>query len=613
MLRKNLIPPVLLALVISSGLQAMQLGVNGWFLNDWVATMAFKDLINESRIFWCLEQGDDRDYPHTNGIPLWDWKTGEYAVPCDKDNYPLEIPANGIRAVAKLMMTDWDKEIVGATRPTGTYTLMVEGTGEIRIRCGREGTDWVFTPQGGESIFEFDIDDPVFQYLNLRITRSEKGDHIRNIRVIMPDPSGGTSFVDNYESDPWHPAFLEELRPFAFFRFMDWGHTNENAIVNWEDRTTMTQETQDWHYGMAYEYMIDLCNRMNIDLWVCVPAKSNEDFWRNLAQLIHDRLEPQRRVYVEWGNEPWNWQFISYRYAVQRGTELGLGESWQAAGRFVVYNSVRIFKVFYEEFGEESDRLTTMVCGQHVNSGIMTLLIDAYQNPAINPENIKIDLLGGAPYLGGRNLEDLRNSIAQNEKWTNGWDYQAIEAGMSCVAYEGGQGMDYGADRYNYQEGMYDVYMDYLNMLAKHYDAFAHYAFIGQCYDGGCWGVKKYTGMPTSDSPKYRALYDWAEQNGQLKDKVPDAHSSVEVRTEGVRSGPVGKAVLGRNGTLYTVSIPAPQKGKLLQLTTPRGRTVLHRRLGAAGAVSFDTRELSPGMYVLTVGNLRRQFTVQPR
>jgi hypothetical protein len=38
-------------------------------------------------------------------------------------------------------------------------------------------------------------------------------------------------------SDPWNPAFIEEIRPYAALRFMDWSETNGSTERTWDDRT----------------------------------------------------------------------------------------------------------------------------------------------------------------------------------------------------------------------------------------------------------------------------------------------------------------------------------------------------------------------------------------
>ncbi len=57
---------------------------------------------------------------------------------------------------------------------------------------------------------------------------------------------------------------------------------------------------------MAWEDQIDLCNYLNIDMWINVPTLADDDCMKNLAALLKERLKPNLNVNVEIGNELWN-------------------------------------------------------------------------------------------------------------------------------------------------------------------------------------------------------------------------------------------------------------------------------------------------------------------
>jgi hypothetical protein len=87
-------------------------------------------------------------------------------------------------------------------------------------------------------------------------------------------------FIDGCKNvsgdNPWKPAFLDEIRIFMTFRFMDWGKTN-NAVeahggkTRWEDRVKKSDAVQR---PMADEWTIDLCNRTQRDMWLWYPVES---------------------------------------------------------------------------------------------------------------------------------------------------------------------------------------------------------------------------------------------------------------------------------------------------------------------------------------------------
>lgn len=63
--------------------------------------------------------------------------------------------------------------------------------------------------------------------------------------------------------------------------------------------------------GMSWEDQIDVCNYLNIDMWINIPVLVDDDYIKQLAALIKLRLKPNLNVNVEIGNELWN------RYGIQ--------------------------------------------------------------------------------------------------------------------------------------------------------------------------------------------------------------------------------------------------------------------------------------------------------
>jgi hypothetical protein len=72
-------------------------------------------------------------------------------------------------------------------------------------------------------------------------------------------------------ADPWNPQFLKEIAIYRSLRFMDWDETNNSARTLWAERNVKEAPKQN---PVAYEWMIDLCNRMHGDMWVTLPHKT---------------------------------------------------------------------------------------------------------------------------------------------------------------------------------------------------------------------------------------------------------------------------------------------------------------------------------------------------
>ena len=115
-------------------------------------------------------------------------------------------------------------------------------------------------------------------------------------------------YEKTYQQQPFMPEVLEDLKYYKVLRFMDWQRTNNSVNQRWADRRTPDNwYTQTGKKGVALEYACDVCNAVLTDCWVCVPHAADDDYVRDMARLIRDRLDGRLRVYVEYSNETWNW------------------------------------------------------------------------------------------------------------------------------------------------------------------------------------------------------------------------------------------------------------------------------------------------------------------
>ncbi|MBI3722200.1 MAG: hypothetical protein HY248_06560, partial [Fimbriimonas ginsengisoli] len=138
---------------------------------------------------------------------------------------------------------------------------------------------------------------------------------ITNVRLIRPGYAPGTTQVYTNE-------FLDSLAPFAAIRFMGFTDTNDSnptypAVTNWSARHVMTDATQQTYgdkHGFAWEYGILLANQTGKDMWINIPVAATGDYIRQLAALLHAKLNPALNIYIEDSNEVWNPLFAQYGY-----------------------------------------------------------------------------------------------------------------------------------------------------------------------------------------------------------------------------------------------------------------------------------------------------------
>jgi hypothetical protein len=309
--------------------------------------------------------------------------------------------------------------------------------------------------------------------------------------------------------NPWRPEFLNDLAPYHVLRFMDWNLTNDanNAQAKWEARKKKTEMQNE---PVAFEWQIDLCNRVKQDYWVTIPHQANDDYFMKLAQLIHDQLDPGLRVYVEWSNEVWNGMFPQRAYAQMQAKSLGLAGSDPAAS-YLVYQSVRAFEAFEAVFGKGSPRVVKVISGQAAYSGPCQAHIKALGDTKINPNHTQPSVYAIAPYLTADSVDALLNkAIPEAKLWAEDNYKCASGAGLPLISYEGGQD-SYGAGvsgctQLQHDARMHDVYTKFLDAMlaAKLTGPFMHYTHSGQC-----WGLKEKTSDTLDRSPKYKGVVDW--------------------------------------------------------------------------------------------------------
>jgi hypothetical protein len=357
--------------------------------------------------------------------------------------------------------------------------------------------------------------------------------------------------------DPWNPQFLKEIAVFKSFRFMDWDNTNGSLREKWSERPRKSAPKQN---PVAYEWMIDLCNRQHADLWVTLPhrtmthatgdrpcdyalrlcllVKTGVDMGEVDLQPMLDRLvgmKPEEliavggtktcqplaadlKLYVEYSNETWNGGFKQAHYCCDEGDALGLDKNhWTAGFRYHAWAAIRLFRAADLVFGAESPRVVKVLATHIANSWITGQHLQVLADPKLNPWKVKASAVAAAPYFGHKvdgaaadAVEQLRAAIGKCAEQSAKQRKLADDAGLTLIAYEGGQHVLKSAAAINRRPEMHDLYGEYLREMSKYYTHFSHYCHVGRAGDGGAWGAIEFTGQPIAEAHKYRALVEWA-------------------------------------------------------------------------------------------------------
>jgi hypothetical protein len=330
----------------------LAIGMNLSTLSYWTRELPFVDVAKTS-MPWVTQ--NDRTVPGGKNP----WNTDLLgSIPLDEDGYPLSLPVEVAGAEAPQITATLMCSAVEGRYPAGRYVCLYEGTGEL-----------VFSLDAKEAArspgrIELDVR-PSGSGILMKIPRSVRGDHVRNIRVIMPGHEA------TYAQRPFNPLFLRRLEPFGVIRFMDWQRTNNSVFVHWDQRTKPSTYTQTGPRGVAIEHMVDLCNTLGADPWFCMPHAADTDCVRRFARLVKGSLRPERTVYLEYSNEVWNTMFAQHAWVAKNGdASLPFARKYASSAR-------QAFAVWQEEFGADRGRIVRVASGQQARPAFMEDIVDA--------------------------------------------------------------------------------------------------------------------------------------------------------------------------------------------------------------------------------------------
>ncbi|MEK0424040.1 MAG: hypothetical protein RJB11_131 [Planctomycetota bacterium] len=599
----------------------MSIGMNVETVVDWSSAWTFTDAFKTSRP-WISHA-----YNTVTGVKEWE---GGGPVQIDSKGWPKSLSqwrnAQGQliqQHLGTLMFRD-----IGSAYPTGVYRAEWLGSGTVNWGFAATVLEQGKTA-GGKNYALLNVI-PNTDGIYMEIASMSSSEPIRDVHVWMPDALGknfsGQIWEPGSSFSPFHPQFLEKLSPFKTIRFMDWAETNLSDIQTWSDRKTYdyaTQQSGDFHNGIAIEYMIQLCNDLDADAWFNMPHAADDTFVRNFATLVRDTLEPGRKVYIEWSNELWNfgWGFeasdwVTGQLSLPQNAYLNW-DRWALVGR----EARRDFDIWTEVFAGQEQRLTRVVAGQEANSWIAEQI-------AMNMAG-HFDAISCAAYMyvsdNDRNTfnrsttaAQVIDSVKRNLPTALGWlrDHKNLADRLSAsmkrpirfVAYEGGPHLDSQGGVYEQaffeagnSPGMYDLYKQLIDGAnANGLGLFMHYSFTGGLYPSsvGSFGALQSMTQSTSTAPKYRALLDALRPAPVL----PTVAVST-IRGNASEAGPTaGVWVVSRTGS---TDVPLTVGYTLNGTASPTDYT------GIPAVLSFAVGESSKSITVLPVDDAIVEATEQ--
>ncbi|TWT83673.1 hypothetical protein CA13_51400 [Planctomycetes bacterium CA13] len=532
----------------------LPIGMNLAGIADYEPGFPFKNLMWGARA-WLTRNVD--------GQGAWNTEQNE-AMAIDANGYPVEVPFEGSDRTEQDVFT-----ILPNVCKPGRYVLVYEGEGQIDV-AGR--TKIVASAPGRiELEMAHAVGDGNLEII--RILRSQRGNHLRNIRIVAAEFE-----QSDLAAEPFLPEVVDYCKQFHALRFMDWLGTNDSINVHWANRKTLDFFTQTgtqgdaigfwgspmepwkkrYASGVAIELCVDLANAAKCDAWVCVPHMADDQYITEMAKLVRDRLDPSLKVYVEYSNEVWNWQFQQAHWNLhskrlgellekqniegwKQGTTPEFNDFDVAANQVgtnfperLGIATHRIHALWEKIFvGIDRNRLVRVAAGQAAWLDITArclrtvlslgkcdaMTVAGYFGPS--DEVYEKWAKAGPKLTSDQVIQDMQQIIKTDSvEMVNDIRDLCQDEGVDFLVYEGGQHIQpKGQEETSYMPalkeaqfsaGMHDCYLKQLKLHAdaqcRLYMAFSSIGRQGTRY--GSWGHLQRYDQPISEMPKMRALVE---------------------------------------------------------------------------------------------------------
>ena len=317
-------------------------------VNDWSVQQPFLDLMKTARP-WIGHLGDQ-----WGGMEEADLRA---AGVLDAEGWPLRLP-EGVSGISTLILTDLPEDAGGVA---GRYVLTYRGKGDLQV----EGLAQVVSAREGEVVFDYA---PGPGAVILTLAATDPADPLRGIVVVRADRAAALA-----AGEIFNPDWLARIEGVKGLRFMDWMATTDATLARAEDRPRVSDYS--WaRNGVPVEVMAALANRLRAEPWITLPHMAEDGLVRAYAAAMRDGLDPGLRVWVEYSNEVWNWQFDQAQWAD------GMARArWGEEGAWLQFYGVRaaeVMEIFAAEMGG-TGRMVRVVSTQTAWKGLEEAILTA--------------------------------------------------------------------------------------------------------------------------------------------------------------------------------------------------------------------------------------------
>ncbi|OGV64950.1 MAG: hypothetical protein A3K19_10490 [Lentisphaerae bacterium RIFOXYB12_FULL_65_16] len=308
--------------------------------------------------------------------------------------------------------------------------------------------------------------------------KDARGDGVGDLCLLRPLKAGADA-AHRPDEIVYRP-FKDAVAPFTCLRWLQ--IANQKCDGLWSSRTLPCRREftrggfwSDNSGGECWEYLIVLANECGKDLYVCLPMQADDAYIEPFARLArygsdgatpyeHEvddprwpPLNPNLRLYVEIGNEIWNWGFGSTKDCNERATreikdqtEDGKLIDYDGHGnyrRWHALRTVRASDVFRRAFGDAAmgARIRLLMEYQYNNAQETAWhsfsFLDAWFNNGdgehvVQPHPVRhwVWGAGGATYYGVGNADGRQDEVKIADA---GFDAGAVPAGTESAAPAG--------------------------------------------------------------------------------------------------------------------------------------------------------------------------------
>ncbi|KPA17863.1 hypothetical protein MHK_001928 [Candidatus Magnetomorum sp. HK-1] len=485
--------------------------------------------------------------------------------------------------------------------PSGTYVIYWEGSGEFNVWYDAGYNHFKSPGDGIENIngtyrafFTITDDSKTDLGIGIRITSVHENDYLRNFRIIMPGGLCGKSpdhldyfrgcqsqrggdghcyqnetchdfeqiywdrFTDpidemNNPKPVFHPVFLNKLQRYRALRCMNWMGGNSSENKEWDDRRKVSLYSfndMEAFDGTPYEYIVELCNILNADMWLTIPSKTTDDYNTKFASLVNDMLNTNLSVYIEYSNEVYTdfEPFLSdYNHLLYLSSlpEFNIPQDdtiLDKIAKTYATRSGQIHSIWRSQFGNQFNRIIrvlsaftpittyadTMLAWNDAYINADVLAINGYFGPdrrfidyqekfdTITIDEIFSEIMNGDIVHCESSILDAKNRYLTYKAMAESKNLQlcVYEGGQHLVGLGGPDTLIQKLRQANLDPRMGIAYKaNFDNWKNIGHGLFFHFLNSGFWDHHGSFGALQYQDQSRQDSPKYDAIMTFIEEN----------------------------------------------------------------------------------------------------